>query len=154
MRPAVSFTGIVVASYEFFCRPPHQKYGPSCVLTSRSSLVVTGDVQVIWVIEFGRFSTRCSASGEAIVPEKVVPELEPPWMQCWQICWRSDQKLNLFFGVACQVNRRDPFFHRPSSIGTCSGRPFLPSAGRYVHFVLSPAFRFTHMLATFWSFDW
>ena len=65
-------------------RAPHQKYGPSCVLTSSSSLVVTGDVQLICVNEFGRFSTLCSASGEAIVPEKVCPELEPPWMQCWQ----------------------------------------------------------------------
>src|SRR5439155_16473336 len=69
-------------------------------------------------------------------------------MQCKQEYWTLDQTLILLRGVACQVSRSDPFFHVPSSTA-CR---FL--SGSYVHFVGSPAFLLTNMLATFCRLIW
>src|SRR5262245_18459392 len=46
-------------------------------------------------------------------------------------------------GVSCQVNRRFPWFHVPSPTAC------LLRSGSELHFVGSPAFLLTHMLATF-----
>src|SRR5215467_6727976 len=110
MAPAVSVTGIIVGSYEFFCWLPHQKYGPICALASSNSFVVTGDCHAIWFIMLGWLVLVMYASGERIDAPNPSPVPSPPCSQAMQEYCRLDQMLNLLRVVGWYVSRRFPCF--------------------------------------------
>src|SRR5215831_13207868 len=95
MGPAFSRTGIIVVSYGFFCWLPHQKYGPSCMLASSSSFVVTGDCQETWFIMLGWLVFVAYASGERIDAPNPSPVPSPPSWQAMQEYCTLDQMLIL-----------------------------------------------------------
>src|SRR5688572_18396634 len=106
--PAVSSTGIIVVSKAFFCRLPHQKYAPSCVLASSSRRLVTGDCQLTCVIALGWFSLVVYASGARTDAPNPRPVPSPPPSHAMQWYCTLDQTLSLLRGVTCQVTRPLP----------------------------------------------
>src|SRR6185503_8414168 len=97
----------------------------------------------------GWFSLVVYASGERTDAPNPSPVPSPPPSHAMQEYCTLFQKLNLLRGVICHVTRAFVCLQYPSVSAWSSGRPSLPSAGRYVHFVGSPAFRLVHMLDTF-----
>src|SRR5262245_47074738 len=86
--------------------------------------LVSGDVQLTPVNRCGGYSNFCAASG-AIVDDKITH---------WHRFCSSWKMLNLFFGVACQVNRKSTPREYPMLAAGRFG------SGSYVHFVGSQAF--------------
>src|ERR1041385_5766237 len=116
IAPAVSSTGIMIGSYEFFCSLPHQKYGPSCTLASSSSRPFTGDCHEIWFIMLGWFVLVEYASGERIDAPNPRPVPSPPCSHAMQEYCVLCQKLILLRVVSWYVRRRLPCFQMPSLI--------------------------------------
>ena len=96
MAPAVSCTGIIVVSYEFFCSLPHQKYATELRVgfeqqasSSPATARRSGSCMLGW------FVLVLYASGERIDAPNPSPVPSPPCSQAMQEYCRLDQKLNL-----------------------------------------------------------
>ena len=113
-RPAASITLMTSRLLSGLSWAPNTAWGPRPNDASRSTLLVSGDVQAACPMRIG-LSLPPSASGDSDPPVNGDANDTPEVSQRWQTSCSSHHKDTLFRGETCHVRRRLAFFVRLSA---------------------------------------